>query len=84
MKDIISQKIYLGLSPAKLEVIDESHLHHGHSGSKPGGETHFKLIIKDAEIAKKSKIDTHRRIHHLLKSELASQIHALSIIIIAN
>src|SRR3546814_16679537 len=32
------------LAPTYLEIIDESHLHAGHAGSK-GGASHFRLMI---------------------------------------
>ena len=41
----VQKKIYAKLSeafsPEFLRVEDESHLHEGHAGFKPGGETHF-------------------------------------------
>ncbi|MFB0923067.1 MAG: BolA/IbaG family iron-sulfur metabolism protein, partial [Alphaproteobacteria bacterium] len=28
-------------APDMIEVTDESHLHAGHAGAQPGGETHY-------------------------------------------
>ncbi|MEK9662808.1 MAG: BolA/IbaG family iron-sulfur metabolism protein, partial [Alphaproteobacteria bacterium] len=30
------------LSPERLEIVDESHLHAGHAGAREGGETHYR------------------------------------------
>jgi len=79
MKDTIYRKISSELSPQKLEVIDQSHLHKGHGGYKDGGETHFKIVIFYENIKSLPRIDLHRRINNILASELKTQIHALEI-----
>lgn len=66
-------------APASLEVIDESHLHEGHAGARPGGETHFRIKIVSGVFEGKSRVDRHRLIHTLLAEELKSQVHALAI-----
>ena len=38
---IIKKKLEEKFNPSQLNVIDESHLHKGHVGAKPEGETHF-------------------------------------------
>ena len=44
-KDIITNKLSEAFSPESLDVSDESHLHEGHAGHRPGGETHFRVYI---------------------------------------
>jgi len=44
-KVTITNKLREAFSPESLEVLDESHLHEGHAGHRPGGETHFKVYI---------------------------------------
>ena len=39
---IIIEKLEEKFNPSILNVIDESHLHEGHVGARPEGETHFK------------------------------------------
>ena len=41
----IRQKLSEAFEPDVLEVIDQSHLHAGHVGARPEGETHFKVDI---------------------------------------
>jgi len=79
MKDLIYQKISTELFPEKIEVVDESHLHVGHAGYKAGGETHFKIIIIDQSLFKQPRVEIHRLINKILKTELENQVHALSI-----
>lgn len=67
------------LSPQELEVIDDSHRHHGHAGWKEGGETHFRVRIVAEAFRGQSRLARHRLINDLLAKELAERIHALAI-----
>ena len=48
MRDIIEQKLRDRFAPSKLEVVDESHLHEGHAGARPGGNSHFRVTMTAA------------------------------------
>ena len=39
-------------SPDVLDIVDESHLHHGHAGAAPGGETHYAVHIRAGAFAR--------------------------------
>ena len=75
MKD----KLTDAFAPAVLELADESHLHAGHSGARPEGETHFRLKIVSEAFQGKSRIDRHRVINQVLAEELGGRVHALAI-----
>ena len=79
VKDIISKKLHDAFAPARLDVIDESHLHEGHMGHRPGGETHFRVNIVSDGFEGKSRIERHRMINATLAAELAGPIHALAL-----
>ena len=79
MAEIIEGKLRAGLSPTHLAVVDDSHHHIGHAGYKDGGESHFSVEIVSDKFAGASRIDRQRMVHHLLKDELVSSIHALQI-----
>jgi BolA family transcriptional regulator, general stress-responsive regulator len=79
MKDKIAEKLTKAFSPESLEVVDESQLHAGHAGSRPGGETHFRLYIVSEAFRGKSRIERHRLINATLSGELATSVHALAI-----
>ena len=78
-RERIDAKLREALSPASLEVIDESHLHAGHGGAREGGETHYRVLVTAAAFAGKSRLDRHRMINELLADELAGTVHALAI-----
>jgi BolA protein len=78
-KGSITNKLREAFSPESLEVSDESHLHEGHAGHRPGGETHFRVYIVSAAFEGKSRIERHRMINSTLAAELAGGVHALAI-----
>ena len=78
-KDNITKKLREAFLPESLDVTDESHLHEGHSGHSPGGETHFRVYIVSPAFEGKSRIERHRMINALLAPELAGSVHALAI-----
>ncbi len=79
VKHTITNKLREAFTPESLDVIDESHLHEGHSGHRPGGETHFRVYIVSDAFKGKSRIERHRMINIALAAELAGSVHALAI-----
>ena len=77
--DIIINKLREAFLPESLDVADESHLHEGHAGHRPGGETHFRVYIVSTAFEGKSRIDRHRMINAALAAELAGSVHALAL-----
>jgi len=77
--DVIERKLRQALQPSSLAVIDESHLHAGHSGSREGGQTHFRVRIEAAAFAGLSRVAIHRTINGILADELQTGVHALAI-----
>jgi BolA family transcriptional regulator, general stress-responsive regulator len=78
-KNAIIQKLREAFSPESLEVEDESHLHEGHAGHRPGGETHFRVYIVSQAFSGKSRVERHRMINTALSAELAGSVHALAL-----
>jgi BolA protein len=78
-RDIITNKLREAFSPESLEVTDESHLHEGHAGHQPGGETHFRVYIVSEAFRGKGRIDRHRMINAALARELENGVHALAL-----
>jgi BolA protein len=79
IRDSITNKLREAFSPESLEVGDESHLHEGHAGHRPGGETHFRVYIVSLAFQGKSRIERHRMVNAALAAELAGSVHALAI-----
>ena len=78
-RDLITEKLTGAFAPARLDVVDESHRHAGHAGSRPGGETHFRVYIVSDAFRGKSRLERHRMVNAALADELAGGIHALAI-----
>ena len=79
IRDALERKIAEALNPKVLEIVDESHLHAGHAGARPGGDSHFKVLIVTDAFAGKSRVDRQRMINDLLADEFAAGLHALSL-----
>lgn len=75
----IEELLTEALKPDRLEVIDESHLHAGHAGARPEGETHFRVRIVSGAFSGVSRVERHRRVNTLLAGQLAGPVHALAI-----
>ena len=77
--DLITNKLTKAFAPQSLDVIDESQMHVGHTGHRPGGETHFRVTIVAEAFRGKNRIERHRMINAILAGELAGGVHALAI-----
>jgi BolA protein len=77
--DRITEKLTQAFAPAELTVSDESHLHAGHAGARPEGETHFRVKVVSKAFAGKTLVQQHRMINEALAEELAGPVHALAI-----
>jgi BolA protein len=75
----MAEKLEHAFAPSRLEVIDESHHHAGHSGSRPDGESHFRIRISATALDGLSRVNQHRKVNEVLADELRSRVHALAI-----
>lgn len=65
------------LQPSRLDIVDDSHLHAGHSGAQNGG--HYRLSIVSALFVGKSTLTRHRMVYSALHEMMRHDIHALNI-----
>ena len=79
VKARIEEKLSKALQPETLRIVDESHLHAGHAGHRPEGETHFRVYIMAPSFAGKSRVERHRLVNAALADELAGPVHALAV-----
>lgn len=77
--DNIQKKLRAAFKPVLIDVIDESHLHAGHVGARPEGETHFRVEIVAAAFASVGRVEQQRLVYDVLRDELAGSVHALSL-----
>lgn len=77
--DEIRSKLAEGLAPLQLDIVDESHLHAGHSGAPEGGESHFRVAVVSTAFEGVSRVQRQRMVYELLADELRGPVHALSL-----
>jgi len=75
----ISEKLSRAFVPERLEIIDESHLHKGHAGHHPEGESHFRIHIVSEAFVNKRAVERHRMVNRILAEELVGRVHALAL-----
>lgn len=74
----VETAIRVALNPLSLLVMDESHLHRGHAGARPFGQSHYKVVAVSAAFEGKSRVERQRMVHAALGSAVGESIHALS------
>jgi BolA protein len=79
LTDIIAERLRTALTPTRLDVINESHLHAGHMGDDGTGESHFRVEVQAPAFAGLSRVARQRLVNHALADLLATRIHALAI-----
>ena len=66
-------------APTRLEVINDSAKHAGHSGDDGSGESHFTVVIEAPAFADKSRLDRQRMVNKALGDIPGERVHALAI-----
>jgi len=77
--DAIQSKLNEAFSPTRMNITDESHLHAGHVGARPEGETHFRIDIVSPAFGGISRVERQRMIYRVLAEELSDRVHALAL-----
>ena len=80
--EMIRERLDVEFTPEDLEVIDESHLHSGHSGH--GGAGHFQVRIVSEKFNGQATLARHRMVYAALEKLMQTEIHALGINAIAS
>ncbi len=75
----MENKLSKELTPARLEIEDDSARHHGHAGARPEGESHFNVTVVSAKFEGMSRIERQRLVYRLLAEEMKTDIHALAL-----
>ncbi len=71
----IIDKLQSEFKPVHLDVINESDQHAGPSGR----ETHMRVVMVALVFEGQSRLERQRVVHELLREELSSGLHALSL-----
>jgi BolA protein len=79
ISDRMRRKLTAAFAPVRMEIINESAHHIGHSGYANGGESHFQVVIVSEAFAGLGKLARHRAVYDALAEEMADGIHALAL-----
>jgi BolA protein len=77
----IQSRLQAQFNPTMLEVVDDSHQHVGHAGSRDGAG-HYTVIVAAACFHQKNRVAIHREIYAVLNDLIPQEIHALQIKIV--
>ncbi len=79
----IEQQLRAQLHPTRLEVIDESAAHAGHSGANAEGfGSHFRIRIASPAFTGKSRVARHRLVYDAMQNFIDQGLHAIAIEIV--
>jgi BolA protein len=78
----IQTRLQEKFSPSVLEVIDDSHHHVGHAGSRDGAG-HYTVVVAAHCFQQKNRVAVHREIYAVLDDLIPHEIHALQIKIVS-
>ena len=80
MAETIRSKLEAAFAPQELAIADDSAKHAGHSGARPGGETHFSVRLVSESFTGLGRVERQRRVYAALAEELKpDRIHALAL-----
>ena len=65
--------------PTRLDVINDSTHHSGHSGDDGSGESHFTVVIESAAFDGKSRLERQRMVNKALGDIPGERVHAMAI-----
>jgi BolA protein len=74
----LERKIEAAIAPSSLTIIDQSHLHSGHAGDRPFGQSHYHAIVTATAFQGKNRVARQRMVFAALGSLVGQEVHALS------
>ena len=77
--DDIHRRLTEAFAPTELQIVDQTHLHAGHVGSRSTGGGHYVVTIAAAAFAGKTPVERHRMVYDALRDLMRGEVHALSI-----
>lgn len=67
------------LAPTRLDIINDSAQHSGHSGDDGSGESHFTIVIESPRFEGVSRLQRQRMVNAALGDIPGQRVHALAI-----
>ncbi|GMN02686.1 BolA family protein [Erythrobacter sp. MTPC3] len=75
----MEERLTGAFAPSKLEIINDSASHAGHSGDDGSGESHFTIIIESAAFEPMSRLARQRAVIAALGDIVGERVHAVAI-----
>ena len=75
----MEKRLMAVFAPTRLQVINDSASHAGHSGDDGSGESHFTVEIESAAFAGVSRLERQRMVNRALGDLPGQRVHALAI-----
>lgn len=66
-------------APTRLDIINDSAKHHGHSGDDGSGESHFTIAIESAAFVPMNRLARQRAVIAALGDIVGGRVHAVAI-----
>lgn len=73
------QLLTAAFAPTRLEIVNDSGRHSGHSGDDGSGESHFTVEIESAAFAGASRLQRQRMVNAALGDIPGQRVHALAV-----
>jgi BolA protein len=77
--DAIRERLEAAFAPERLELVDDSNRHAGHSGARAEGESHFTVTVVSKAFTGMGRIERQRKVNTALAPVFEAGLHALSI-----
>lgn len=78
VKTEMEQRLIAAFAPQQIEIVNESHMHAGHSGDDGTGESHFRIVLRADSLAALSRVARHRAVHAAL-GDLNTRVHSIAL-----
>lgn len=72
-------KLRAQFDPTRLEIINDSAKHSGHSGDDGSGESHFTIVIEAPAFAEMNRLARQRAVIAALGDMVGERVHAVAI-----
>ena len=77
--DEMTRLLTEAFAPTRLEIINDSAHHAGHSGDDGSGESHFTLVIEAAAFSNMNRLARQRAVIAALGDIVGERVHAVAI-----
>jgi BolA protein len=77
--DRLSEILSRAFAPTLLRITDDSARHAGHAGARPGGQTHYSVLLVSPVFRGQNRVARSRAVHAALETEFQDGMHALAL-----